>query len=27
MRKLLILIFVLWKKNETYNAEYQWDAR
>jgi transposase len=26
MRKLLILIFVLWKKNEAYNAEYQWDA-
>jgi len=27
MRKLLILIFVLWKKNEAYNAEYQWGAR
>ena len=27
MRKLLILIFVLWKKNEAYNAEYQWNAR
>ena len=27
MRKLLILIFVLWKKNEAYNAQYQWDAR
>ncbi len=26
MRKLLILIFVLWKKNEAYNAEYKWDA-
>jgi len=26
MRKLLILIFVLWKKNEAYNAEYQWKA-
>lgn len=26
MRKLLILIFVLWKKNEAYNAQYQWDA-
>ena len=26
MRKLLILIFVLWKKNEAYNAAYQWDA-
>lgn len=26
MRKLLILIFVLWKKNETYNAEYRWSA-
>lgn len=26
MRKLLILIFVLWKKNESYNAAYQWDA-
>jgi transposase len=27
MRKLLILIFVLWKKNEAYNAEYQWNTR
>jgi len=27
MRKLLILIFVLWKKNEAYNPQYQWDAR
>ena len=27
MRKLLILIFVLWKKNEAYNDQYQWDAR
>jgi transposase len=26
MRKLLILIFVLWKKNEAYNAEHQWGA-
>lgn len=24
MRKLLILIFVLWKKNETYNPDFQW---
>ncbi len=24
MRKLLILIFVLWKKNEEYNPQYQW---
>jgi transposase len=24
MRKLLILIFVLWKKNESYNENYQW---
>lgn len=24
MRKLLILIFVLWKKNEEYNPNYQW---
>lgn len=24
MRKLLILIFVLWKKNEEYSAHYQW---
>jgi transposase len=27
MRKLLLLIFVLWKKNEAYNPEYQWGAR
>jgi len=26
MRKLLVLIFVLWKKNEAYNPEYQWNA-
>jgi len=26
MRKLLILIFVLWKKNEAYTTEYQWKA-
>jgi len=26
MRKLLILIFVLWKKNEAYNPTYQWNA-
>lgn len=26
MRKLLVLIFVLWKKNEAYNPGYQWDA-
>jgi transposase len=25
MRKLLILIFVLWKKNEEYNPHYQWN--
>jgi len=25
MRKLLILIFVLWKKNEEYNPQYQWN--
>lgn len=24
MRKLLILIFVLWKKNEEYDPQYQW---
>jgi len=24
MRKLLILIFVLWKKNEAFNPKYQW---
>jgi len=24
MRKLLILIFVLWKKNEEYDPNYQW---
>jgi len=26
MRKLLVLIFVLWKKNEAYNLEYKWNA-
>ncbi len=26
MRKLLILIFVLWKKNEAYNTEFRWKA-
>lgn len=26
MRKLLILIFVLWKKNEEYNPDFQWNA-
>jgi len=26
MRKLLILIFVLWRKNETYNPNYQWNG-
>jgi transposase len=26
MRKLLILIFVLWKKNEEYNSQYQWNS-
>ena len=26
MRKLLILIFVLWKKNEAYNPGFQWAA-
>lgn len=25
MRKLLILIFVLWKKNEAYNPQYVWN--
>ena len=25
MRKLLILTFVLWKKNEAYNPNYQWN--
>ena len=25
MRKLLVLIFVLWKKNEEYNPQYQWN--
>lgn len=25
MRKLLVLIFVLWKKNEEYNPLYQWN--
>jgi len=24
MRKLLVLIFVLWKKNESYNPDFQW---
>jgi transposase len=26
MRKLLVLIFVLWKKNEAYNLEYNWNT-
>jgi transposase len=26
MRKLLVLIFVLWKKNEAYNPDFQWNA-
>jgi len=26
MRKLLVLIFVLWKKNEAYNLAYKWNA-
>lgn len=26
MRKLLILIFVLWKKNEIYNPKHQWQS-
>ena len=26
MRKLLCLCFVLWKKNEVYNLEYQWNT-
>jgi transposase len=26
MRKLLILIFVLWKKNEKYNSKHQWQS-
>lgn len=26
MRKLLILVFVLWKKNEEYNPDFQWNA-
>lgn len=26
MRKLLILIFVLWKKDEEYNPDFQWSA-
>jgi transposase len=26
MRKLLVLIFVLWKKNEAYDPAYQWNA-
>jgi transposase len=27
MRKLLILIFVLWKKNEEYNPNHKWNAK
>jgi transposase len=27
MRKLLILIFVLWKKNEEYNTKYEWQKQ
>lgn len=27
MRKLLILIFVLWKKNEEYNPNYKWQSK
>jgi len=27
MRKLLILIFVLWKKNEEYNPDHQWQRK
>lgn len=27
MRKLLILVFVLWKKNEPYKADYKWEQR
>lgn len=27
MRKLLILCFVLWKKKETYNPEYDWQTQ
>ena len=27
MRKLLILIFVLWKKNETYNSSHPWNTK
>ena len=26
MRKLLILIFVLWRKNESYKPDYQWNT-
>ena len=26
MRKLLVLIFVLWKKNEAYNPDFQWNV-
>ena len=26
MRKLLILTFVLWKKNEAYNPNYRWNT-
>jgi hypothetical protein len=25
MRKLLIFVFVLWPKNEPYNADYLWN--
>jgi hypothetical protein len=25
MRKLLILIFILWKKNEEYKPNYEWN--
>jgi hypothetical protein len=27
MRKLLVLIFVLWKKNEVYQENYQWNGK
>ncbi|MGC9151096.1 MAG: hypothetical protein ACP5F6_04995, partial [Microbacter sp.] len=26
MRKLLMLIFVLWRKNESFNPDYLWNA-
>jgi hypothetical protein len=26
MRKLLILIFILWKKDEEYNPDYVWQS-